>query len=210
MDYYKKTLRKTAHFQTHHSYFTILVLTVLTILISTGMPNVKTVASLEKMMPEDMEEIKYFNVLRDNFLGKDMIGIVIDVDMESQNERGIFSVKDKRVLEYIENLKEQISEEDDVIETFSVTDVLRKINGDKLPNEQEFDSLLKNKETANLIRSYINDDFSTTYIIVNTDVGRDDRRLNNLAEAIKNDIEDAGRPPGISIRLAGVPLIQQE
>ena len=210
MSVYKKILKKIAHFQTHHPYFTILVLVALTILISTGMPNVKTVASLEKMMPEDMEEIKYFNILRDNFLGKDMIGIVIDVDMESQNEKGVFSVKDKRVLEYIENLKEQIGQEDDVIETFAVTDALRKINGNQLPDEQAFDSLLKNKETANLLRNYINDDFSTTYIIVNTDVGRDDRRLNNLAEAIKNDIEDAGRPPGISIRLAGVPLIQQE
>ena len=176
MSVYKKILKKIAHFQTHHPYFTILVLVALTILISTGMPNVKTVASLEKMMPEDMEEIKYFNILRDNFLGKDMIGIVIDVDMESQNEKGIFSVKDKRVLEYIENLKEQIGQEGDVIETFAVTDALRKINDNQLPDEQAFDSLLKNKETANLLRNYINDDFSTTYIIINTDVGRDDRR----------------------------------
>jgi len=210
MGLYKKTLRRIAHFQTHNPFAVILVILALTIFIIGGIPYVKTVASLEKMMPEDMEEIKYFNVLRDNFLGKDMIGIVIDVDMESQNERGIFSVKDKRVLEYIENLKEQISEEDDVIETFAVTDILKKINNNKLPDEQEFDSLLKNKETANLIRNYINDDFSTTYIIVNTDIGRDDRRLSSLAEAIKKDIEDAGSPPGISIRLAGVPLIQQE
>jgi len=210
MGIYKKTLKKIAHLQTRNPFTTLLILLALTVLIIGGVPYVKTVASLEKMMPEDMEEIKYFNVLRDNFLGKDMIGIVIDVDMESQNEKGIFSVKDKKVLEYIENLKEQISQEDDVIETFAVTDVLRKINGNVLPDEQTFGSLLKDKETSNLIRNYINDDFSTTYIIVNTDVGRDDRRLNNLAEAIKNDIEDAGRPPGISIRLTGVPLIQQE
>src|SRR3989339_1470387 len=128
MSLYKKTLRKIAHFQTLHPYFIILVLALLTILISTGIPNVKTVASLEKMMPEDMEEIKYFNVLRDNFLGKDMIGIVIDVDMESQNEKGIFDIRDKRVLEYIEYLKSLIDEEDSIIDTFAVTDVLRKIN----------------------------------------------------------------------------------
>jgi len=145
MSLYKKTLRKTAHFQTHHPYFTILALAVLTILISTGIPNVKTVASLEKMMPEDMEEIKYFNVLRDNFLGKDMIGIVIDVDMESQNEKGIFDIRDKRVLEYIENLKEQIGQEDDVIETFAVTNILRDINNNELPDE----------ETLYLFSSYI-------------------------------------------------------
>ena len=210
MSVYKKILKKIAHFQTHHPYFTILVLVALTILISTGMPNVKTVASLEKMMPEDMEEIKYFNILRDNFLGKDMIGIVIDVDMESQNEKGVFSVKDKRVLEYIENLKEQIGQEDDVIETFAVTDALRKINGNQLPDEQAFDSLLKNKETAALISNYINDDFSTTYIIANTDVGTDDLRLNNLAEAIYDDINDAGRPAGIKVRVTGIPIIQQE
>ena len=105
MSLYKKILRKIAHFQTHHPYFTILTLIILTVLISGGLSNVKTVASLEKMMPEDMEEIKYFNVLRDNFLGKDMIGIVIDVDVESQNEKGIFDMRDKRVLEYIKKEK---------------------------------------------------------------------------------------------------------
>jgi len=210
MSLYKKTLRKTAHFQTHHPYFTILALAVLTILISTGIPNVKTVASLEKMMPEDMEEIKYFNVLRDNFLGKDMIGIVIDVDMESQNEKGIFDIRDKRVLEYIENLKEQIGQEDDVIETFAVTNILRDINNNELPDEETFNSLLKDKKTAALISNYINDDFSTTYIIANTDVGTDDLRLNNLAEAIYDDINDAGRPAGIKVRVTGIPIIQQE
>ena len=148
MGMYKKTLKRIAYLQTHNPFTTLLILLALTTLIIGGIPYVKTVASLEKMMPEDMEEIKYFNVLRDNFLGKDMIGIVIDIDMESQNEKGIFSVKDKRVLEYIENLKEQISEEDDVIETFAVTDILKKINNNKLPDEQEFDSLLKNKETG--------------------------------------------------------------
>src|SRR3989339_482546 len=188
MSLYKKTLRKTAHFQTHHPYFTILALAVLTILISTGIPNVKTVASLEKMMPEDMEEIKYFNVLRDNFLGKDMIGIVIDVDMESQNEKGIF----------------------DIIETFAVTNILRDINNNELPDEETFNSLLKDKKTAALISNYINDDFSTTYIIANTDVGTDDLRLNNLAEAIYDDINDAGRPAGIKVRVTGIPIIQQE
>ena len=210
MSVYKKILKKIAHFQTHHPYFTILVLVALTILISTGMPNVKTVASLEKMMPEDMEEIKYFNILRDNFLGKDMIGIVIDVDMESQNEKGVFSVKDKRVLEYIENLKEQIGQEDDVIETFGVTNILRDINNNELPDEETFNSLLKDKKTAALISNYINDDFSTTYIIANTDVGTDDLRLNNLAEAIYDDINDAGRPAGIKVRVTGIPIIQQE
>ena len=210
MGLYKKALRRIAQFQTSNPFAVIIALLALTVLIAGGIPDVRTVASLEKMMPEDMEEIKYFNVLRDNFLGEDMIGIVIGVDMESQNEKGIFSVKDKRVLEYIESLREQISQEADVIETFAVTDILKRINNDRLPDEQEFDSLLKDEETSNLLRNYINDDFSATYVVVNTDVGRDDRRLSNLAEAIKQDIEDAGRPPGIGIRLAGVPLIQQE
>lgn len=210
MTSYKKTLRKIAHFQTHHPYFTVLILVVLTILVSGGMSNVKTVASLEKMMPEDMEEIKYFNVLRDNFLGKDMIGIVIDIDMESQNERGIFDIRDKEILEYIEYLKSLIDEEDSIIDTFAVTDVLKKINNNELPDEETFNSLLKDKKTAELIRSYINDDFSTTYIIANTDVGTDDLRLNNLAEAIYQDINDAGSPPGVKVRVTGVPIIQQE
>src|SRR3989338_7080857 len=137
MGLYKKTLRRIAHFQTRSPFAVIFALLALTVFIAGGIPYVRTVASLE--------EIKYFNVLRDNFLGKDMIGIVIDVDMESQNEKGIFSVKDKRVLEYIEILKEQISEEDDVIEAFAVTDALRKINNNQLPDEQMFDALLKNR-----------------------------------------------------------------
>ncbi len=210
MSLYKKVLRKIAHFQAHHPYFTVIVLLVLTLLVSSGISNVKTVASLEKMMPEDMEEIKYFNILRDNFLGKDMIGIVIDIDMESQNEKGIFDIRDKRVLEYIEYLKSLIDDEDSIIDTFAVTDVLRKVNNDQLPDEKTFNELLKDKKTAALIRNYINEGFSTTYIIANTDVGTDDLRLNNLAESIYENINDAGKPPGIKIRVTGIPIIQQE
>ena len=67
MGLYKKTLRRIAHFQTHNPFSIIFVLLALTVFIVGGIPYVRTVASLEKMMPEDMEEIKYFNVLRDNF-----------------------------------------------------------------------------------------------------------------------------------------------
>src|SRR3989338_752089 len=148
MGVYKKTLRRIAHFQTHNPFAVIFVLLALTVFIVGGIPYVRTVASLEKMMPEDMEEIKYFNVLRDNFFVKDMIGIVIDIDMESQNEKGIFDIRDKRVLEYIENLKEQIGQEDDVIETFAVTNILRDINNNELPDEETFNSLLKEKKTV--------------------------------------------------------------
>ena len=74
---------------------------VLATLIFEGISNVKTVASLEMMMPTDMEEIKYFNILGDNFLGKDIIGIGIDI--ESQNKKGMFNIKNFLFLLEIKN-----------------------------------------------------------------------------------------------------------
>ncbi len=65
----EKILRKIARFQISHPYFTILFLFSLTIMIWGGISQVKTVSSLELMMPKDIEEIKAFNVLRDNCYG---------------------------------------------------------------------------------------------------------------------------------------------
>ena len=58
MNLYHKFLKKIAHFQVEKPYLTIMILLFLTISIYGGVSKVKTVASLEQMMPKEVEEIK--------------------------------------------------------------------------------------------------------------------------------------------------------
>lgn len=210
MSLFRKVLKGIANFQVENPYTTITVILAATAVIAGGLPYLKTVASLEKMMPTEMEEIKYFNVLRDNALGKDMIGLVIEVDRGTQHEFAVTDIRDPRVLTYIIQLKNIVKNKADIVETFAVTDALIKYNNNELPDKQTLQKLMQNPETARILNRYLNDDYSTTYIIANTDTGLDDERLNRLAESIQEDVADSGKPAGVKVKLTGVPIIQQK
>ena len=205
MNLYHKFLKKIAHFQVEKPYLTIMILLFLTISIYGGVSKVKTVASLEQMMPKEVEEIKAFNVLRDNFLGEDMVAIVIEIDRNNPNTKGVIDIKDKRVYDYILYVKDALNKETDILKTYAYSDII----GDTSSND-EYELLIKDPKIQNELKNFINDDSSITIILGSTDISANDPRMNLLTQNIKDHIDSAGHPPGTKIYLTGTPVIQQK
>ncbi len=205
---YHLFLRKVAHFQVEYPILTIFLLSALTLIIFGGVSQVKTVASLEQMMPKDVEEIKAFNTLRDNNLGQDIIAIVLEVDRDSTDPEGVFDVREKRVYDYVKYIKRIIMEEPDILETYAYSDVVSM-----LPEEvtdKNYDEIINSYEIKKYLKNYINSDYTTTIIIATTDVSADDPRMNLLSSKIKSLVESAGHPPGLKVKFTGTPVIQQK
>ena len=198
---YKTLLRKIAHFQTKNPFFTIVLLLVFSTMIWGGVSQVKTQASLEKMMPTTIEEIEAFNTLRDSQLGKDSIVLVISVDENSPLETGVQDIVDKRVYNYINSLEKELLAESDVLQVDSYTRFI--------PQNSSYNQVLQNKSVQNSIANYISEDRKTTTLIVQSDVGRDDFRMNLLVDKIKLLTQSLGNPPGVEIEYTGTPIIQQ-
>ena len=205
MNLYHKFLKKIAHFQVQRPFLTLLIILLLTIAVYDGVGKVKTVASLEQMMPKDVEEIKAFNVLRDNYLGEDMVAIVIEIDRNNPSVNGIKDIKDKRVYDYILYVKKALAQESDILKTYAYTDLIQNVESNK-----EYEQLLNNQNLKNELKSFINEDSTITIILGSTDISANDPRMNLLTENIKHNIATAGHPPGTKIHLTGTPVIQQK
>lgn len=201
----KKILRKIAHFQVLHPFISLFLILSLTIMIWGGISKVNTVASLELMMPKNIEEISAFNDLRDNHLGQDMIAIILKTDSNSQSENGIFDIRDERVYNYIKNLNNQLSKESNIIDIYSFDKIVDSYNFQHL----DYNQFIKNEKIPEL-NSFINSDYTTTVILLRTDLATDDLRMNMLSEKVKIIVEDQGNPPGVLISYTGTPMIQQK
>lgn len=198
---YKTLLQKIAHFQTKNPFFTIVLLLVFSIMIWGGVSQVKTQASLEKMMPTNIEEIEAFNILRDSQLGKDSIVIVLSIDENSPLENGIQDISDERVYNYLLSLENELISETDILQVDSFTRFI-------LVNTS-YSQALENQTIQNYLSNYISEDRKTTTLIVQSDVGRDDFRMNLLVDKIKLITQSLGNPPGVEIDYTGTPIIQQ-
>jgi hypothetical protein len=210
MGIYNRLLRKVAHFQVEHPILTILFILALTIAIFGGVSQVKTVASLEQMMPKSIGEIEGINTLRDNYLGQDMIAVVLTLDKQSTDPNGVMDIRDKRVYDYILHLEAALKDQLDIREVYSLATIAQQQFNTTEITQEQYEQFLRNPASQTYLRSYLNDDYSTTLIIATTDVSANDPRMTLLAERMVHNIESIGRPPGVRLELTGTPIIQQK
>jgi len=209
VDLYHRLLKKTAHFQVEHPYITLLILFLFTVSIYGGVSKVRTVASLEQMMPKDIDEIKAFNVLRDNYMGQDMIAVILEIDRESSLENGIVDIRDYKVYNYVKELKSVLSSEPDVITAYAYSDIIDMFSKNNI-NQDSYAGLLTNSKVKEQLSNFINNDYTISVLIITTDISADDTRMNLLSSKLKEHINSMGHPPGIKITLTGTPVIQQK
>ncbi len=201
----EKILKKLAHFQTSHPYMSIILILLLSILICGGVSKVQTVASLEKMMPYEIEEIKAIHTLRDSNMGQDMIAVVLTLNKDSTDSNSIQDITNFEVYSYINDLQNEINLQSQIITSHSYADV---INYHMKYSNLSYDDILNLKQEE--LSQFINSDKTITMLIFSTDVSADDTQMNLLSTHIKEVISNIGHPRGVEIKLTGTPIIQQK
>jgi len=209
MKSFEKILKKIAHFQVENPYFTLMLIFIFTIFIYGGVSQVKTVSSLEQMMPTNIEEISAFNILRDNYLGQDMIAIVLEIDRNSVIKNSINDISSKSVYDYIKKLDLNLKLESDIIDTYSYAKVLDFYSNNSI-NSSNYNLYLNKNKISTESSNFINNDKTLSVIILRTDVSANDERMNLLSTKIKQILADLPPPAGVKIKLTGTPIIQQK
>lgn len=181
MQTYKSLLRKLAHFQVKHPLLTVLIIASLTLIMIAGSQQVKTVASLELMMPDTVEPIAAFNQLRDQHLGQDMIALVVTLD-PSLPLYEISSTTDD-LQPYFLSLDEHLRNNIDILEVYGMHNS---------PRPEEF----------------ITPDGKSAVLLLTTDIGTDDERMKSLVKDIEL-YSQQGLPAGYEVSITGTPAIQQ-
>lgn len=127
MPSFKQLLKRTTSFQTKHPYVVLFLIVALTIFMYGGYSQVQTVASLEQMMPRDIEEIDAYNNLRDAHMGQDMVAVIVRMDRDSTDPLGHTDVRDYEVARYINHLSGLLDTEPDILQTYAYTDLVPKM-----------------------------------------------------------------------------------
>lgn len=200
-------LQKIAHFQIKHPVFSILLLLAFTTMIWGGVSQVKTVASLELMMPTSITEIDAINTLRDSNMGKDGIVILLSVDREALYTNGAQDIVNEEVLLYLQNLEKALERESTILRVESIASYLPEIN-----NEFEINSLSneEREEFEGLYSRFVSSDKSNTILFIETDIGRSDSQMQLLVQKVKGIVSSSSLPAGREVEYTGTPIIQQE
>ncbi len=141
-------------------------------------------------------------------MGQDMIGVVIEIDKNSNLENGINDMRDEEINIYLQELSNILKKEKDILEIYSYNDII-SFYEEKYP-ELLYEEIIKLEEVKTKLPSFISSDYKTTMLLINTDVAGNDDAMNKLSFQVKEIVHNLGTPKGVEIKFTGTPIIQQK
>ncbi|MBW2982805.1 MMPL family transporter [Candidatus Woesearchaeota archaeon] len=157
--------------------------------------------SLEKILPQEVEEVRLMNEMRGKF-GADMSYLLVHA------ERPAVDVRDHEVVEYVGLLSERLRTNEYILEVQSLADVVKEVNGGVIPpSDREVEELIAlHPQTPR----YLNHDHSLSVIHLRTDTGADSGLIDRVVEDTERAI-DATQPsnPGVRVEMTGFNTIDK-
>ena len=174
---------------------------LITLLLLPGIFNLigNVEASLEKVLPSDVDEVKIMNNMRSQF-GADMMYIVL------YSESPLYDVRNPKMLLYIDLIAQKLRTRDYIISVDTLADLVK--SNEKLPL-----SLSESKELLSvnpLYMQYTNNDYSLTVIRIKSDTGASASSIKSVVVSIKNDMESLENyNPGSTYHITGFNAIDK-
>ncbi len=199
----KGPLEKYAKFISHHAIVVLAILLMFTLFTGYHASLMETSGvSQKEWLPEDIEVINTFELIADQFAGSfSTTTIVVQTEPRYARSEEIRDVRDPEVLRYVDLLSERAKLVYGVVSAESAADVIKELNGGRIPSSlRNVKSLLKKDNIAEQrISNYINDDYTMTVVRLNIleDVNEEEV-VAGLREAMKID-----KPHGVSVDVTG-------
>jgi len=179
----------------------LIVFLILNLLFIPGILNIinNIEPSLEKVLPQDIEEIKTMNQMRSDF-GADMVLLVMYADGT------MVDVRDPEYLRYVNIISSKIQTRDHVVMIQSVVDVFDEVTG--IPNTiVESKDVFENNLNS---KNFVSHDKSFTVMKIQTNVGSSAKTIDKLITEIENDIESSEMyNPGVKTKITGFAAIDR-
>ena len=204
----KGPLEKYARFVSHHALVVLAIFFIFTIFTGYQASLMETAGtSQEDMLPEDIEVINTFELIADQFAGS-FVTATIAVETEPRYAKSdeIRDVRDPEVLRYVDLLAERAKLVYGVVGAESAADVIRGVNGGRIPASlRSVKSLLEHNEVAEQrISNYISDDYSLTVVRLNL---LEDIDVEEVVEELR-EVINIKKPQGVSVEISGDPVIE--
>jgi predicted RND superfamily exporter protein len=202
-DLFSKTAEKIVNAQIKKPYYFLGVILIITLLFGLGIPNLinNVEPSLEKVLPQDIEEVKTMNNMRGQF-GADMMYLVV------KTTGPVEDVRNPQVLNYIDSLSQKIVTRENILEVRTLVDIVKSQNNNNVPNS--LNTIKVSIKQNPLTPTFVNDQYSLTVMKVRTDTGSSASLIKQTVDEIKEDIASLENSnPGVKIDITGFNAIDK-
>lgn len=199
MGLFEKFLKKIVIFQSRHYYISFLVIASITIFMLFGVPKIKMESDLSKSMPQDLDIYKLNERVSEKFGGQDIILILLTLDNENNFKDMPKDIRNIDTINYISKLSESLNEESSIESITSVGNIFSKIPN---LNQAIVDNTIKENPEIN---QYFSEDFQSTFMMVRSDIGSSEEKVNQITKLIKDKIDSFSKPAGTKIMVTGNP-----
>jgi uncharacterized protein len=186
---------------------TLILAILVTVAMFAGMSRVEqSDINFRTVLPQDIEELKAFNLLEDEFGDRSGAKIFVYLDPSIPNSNEPTDIRDLEILNYVDILSQKAKTITHVQSVSSVTESIKNVNG-YLPS-----TISSNKELFNnpFIRNSMTNDFSGTLIRItlnekgNSEYFEISRQINEL-------IDNTQKPIGVKAAAIGeIPVIAEQ
>lgn len=195
----EKIAKKISTTQGKNPKLFLITFGIITLLLIPGIFNLvgNIEPSLEKVLPQNIEEVKTMNDMRSEF-GADMMYILAHpVD-------SILDVRNPAYLNYIDLLEQRIIVHDAILKTESFAGEIKEIGGGNIPDSI---SEIKSYKTS---KRFVNEDYSLSIIQIKSDTGASAQKIKYVIDAINSDIDALEEiNPGIEVEITGFNAIDK-
>jgi hypothetical protein len=196
-----KFFDKLSEIQYKHAGVVIIISIVISFFLFLQLSNVSVESDLKKMSPQDLEVYKLQNKITDVFNGNDATFILIRIENSDKNQ--IYDIRDPKIISFIWELQNKLQKEEIIS---SVSSIGLFFNENTIPKTLDQSKLIFSNLEAS--KNFFNKDYSSTLIIVSSDLGGSEKKVNELDSKIKEILSNVKSPEGIKVYLTGTPQIR--
>jgi len=157
--------------------------------------------SLEKVLPQDVQEVKTMNDMRSLF-GADMMYLVFNIDGP------VTDVRNPDVVKYLDMVSDKLRTVDYIKEVMSISDVIKEYNyGIISDSKRVIEDIVSISQDAQM---FVNDDFSMVMIQIRSDTGANSKIIKEVVDNIDHlmlTLENSN--PGLTYSITGFNAIDK-
>jgi predicted RND superfamily exporter protein len=193
---------KIGKVQSKHPWFFVMLAVMITLATLPGIPMLlnHVEPSLEKVLPQDIQEVKVMNDMRSAY-GADMLYVVLSTEGTNSD---IYSPENIR---YIESLSQSLRGIDNIKQVMSISDIVKEDAG-RIPLEKN--QILAVAKQDPRVSQYVNADHSITVIMIRADTGASAATVKEVLADMKFSIMTLEpQNPGLTAQVTGFGAIDQ-
>lgn len=195
----QNALEKVADLQIAHSKLIVAASLVLTLVLATGIPEIRLQTDFQDSLPDDIEAIQAQDKVESNFGSSDSIIVLFEVNDRRKQENFVTDIRDPRVLRTLIFLEEGLEKEGIIDSTNSMASLFDSQPGSKTGVKK----ILQSSGA-----SFTNRDYTATTMFVKLSGEMTEENIREANQAVKEEIEDSPKYPGLEVTLTGTPVVR--